>query len=84
MVIQVASETIQGESPGVATEFLSVPAIMFFGGYPGEHDFIDTTNDDFNGCIDKILISSVTVDLSKSTESLSTAPGCPIQVSCQL
>ncbi|XP_071537849.1 laminin subunit alpha isoform X2 [Panulirus ornatus] len=79
-ILKIASETIQAESPGPAEEFSNVPDSMFFGGYPGEHDFIDTTNDDFNGCIDKILISSVSVDLSKSTESLSTAPGCPVQV----
>ncbi|XP_069958976.1 laminin subunit alpha isoform X2 [Cherax quadricarinatus] len=79
-VLKIASETIQAESPGNVKQFSSTPETMFFGGYPGEHDYIDITNEDFNGCIDNIVMSSVAVDLSKSKESIDTAPGCPIKV----
>lgn len=71
---------MSAESPGSAELFSDVPDTMYFGGYPGEHDFIDVTNDDFSGCIDRVILSSVTVDLSTSKEILGTAPGCPIQV----
>lgn len=67
-------------SPGTAELFSHVPDTMYFGGFPGEHDFIDVTNDDFNGCIDGVILSSIAVDLSKSKEILGTAPGCPIKV----
>lgn len=77
---QVDGKGVQGESPGSARLFTEVPQRMYFGGLPGEHEFIDTTNDDFDGCIDHIVMSSVAVDLSKSTETLSTAPGCPVKV----
>lgn len=71
---------MSGQSPGAAEPFSNIPDTMYFGGYPGEHDFVDVTNDDFTGCIDNVLLSSVTVDLSISKEILGTAPGCPIQV----
>ncbi|XP_064094479.1 laminin subunit alpha-like isoform X2 [Macrobrachium nipponense] len=79
-VLKIAQETIQGESGGSATQFKDIPEVMYFGGYPGEHEFTDITNDDFNGCMDNVILSSVNVDLTKSTESLGTVPGCPIQV----
>lgn len=79
-IMKVDGKGVQGESPGSARLFTEVPQRMYFGGLPGEHEFIDTTNDDFDGCIDHIVMSSVAVDLSKSTETLSTAPGCPVKV----
>ncbi|XP_047502805.1 laminin subunit alpha-like isoform X1 [Penaeus chinensis] len=79
-IMKVDSKGVQGESPGTARLFTEVPQSMYFGGLPGEHEFIDTTNDDFDGCIDNIVMSSVAVDLSKSTETLSAAPGCPVKV----
>ncbi|XP_069164876.1 laminin subunit alpha isoform X2 [Procambarus clarkii] len=79
-VLKIGSETIQAESPGNVKQFSSTPDTMFFGGYPGEHDLREITNEDFNGCIDNIVMSSVAVDLSKSKESFDTAPGCPIKV----
>ncbi|XP_050725715.1 laminin subunit alpha-like isoform X5 [Eriocheir sinensis] len=79
-VLRIGSETLSGQSPGTAELFSDVPDTMYFGGYPGEHDFIDVTNDDFSGCIDGVILSSLTVDLSTSKEILGTAPGCPIQV----
>ena len=69
------------ESPGSADTFSNVPDAMYFGGYPGEHDFHDVTNNDFSGCIDGVTLDKQTVDLSKSMETLGTAPGCPTQVS---
>ncbi|XP_042212496.1 laminin subunit alpha-like isoform X1 [Homarus americanus] len=79
-VLKIASETIQEQSPGHISQFSSTPDTMYFGGYPGEHDFREFTNEDFNGCIDNIVMSSVAVDLSTNKESINTAPGCPIKV----
>ena len=76
-----ANVVSQESSPGRAESFSNVPDTMYFGGFPGEHDFVDVTNNDFNGCIDGVILDSNTVDLSKSKETLGTARGCPIQVS---
>ena len=58
----------------------NVPDIMFFGGYPGEHNIVGVTNDDFNGCIDGVHISTRAIDLSLSKESIGTVPGCKQKV----
>uniref|UniRef100_A0A0P4VVW3 Laminin subunit alpha n=1 Tax=Scylla olivacea TaxID=85551 RepID=A0A0P4VVW3_SCYOL len=78
--LKIGSEAVIQESPGSAETFSNVLDAMYFGGYPGEHDFHDVTNNDFSGCIDDVTLDKQTVDLSKSMETLGAAPGCPIRV----
>lgn len=72
------------QAPGSAQVFSNVPDTMYYGGYPGEHDFIDVTNSDFTGCIDNVLLDERSLSLSKSKETLGTTPGCPVEVSSTL
>lgn len=53
---------------------------MFFGGYPGEHDFKTVTNSGFDGCIDDVQVDATSVDLSKHVSAFGVTPGCPTQV----
>jgi len=53
---------------------------MYFGGYPGDHQFDGVTSENFDGCIDSVEVEGVSVDLSKHVKSLGVSPGCPPKV----
>lgn len=65
-----------GQSTGPQTT-LSVSEFMYFGGYPGDHDFLDVTNLDFEGCIKDVYIENLPVYLSEAVEARYTVVGCP-------
>ena len=79
-ILQIDYESVNGKSPGNINIMSDVPDIMYFGGYPGEHNIIEVTNDDFNGCIDEVFIDRA-IDLSLSRETIGTLPGCKQKVS---
>ncbi|XP_076046327.1 laminin subunit alpha isoform X4 [Oratosquilla oratoria] len=79
-ILKVDSETVSGASPGPALLFSKIPDIMYFGGFPQEHDIAEVTNEDFEGCIDHVTLSSIAVDLSKNKESVGIVPGCPVKI----
>lgn len=78
--VQVESEVVSGQSHDDNKILDMVSDTMYFGGFPGEHEFLHTTNEDFHGCIDNVVVSSISVDLSLSKETQGTVPGCPIEV----
>lgn len=61
-------------------KLLQVSEYMYFGGYPGEHQFKSVSNVDFDGCIDGVLVDSTSVDLSKHITAFGISPGCPAKV----
>lgn len=65
-----------GSSTGSQTQ-LSVSEFMYFGGYPGNHEFLDVTNKDFEGCIKDVSIEGSPVYLSDAVETRYTVVGCP-------
>lgn len=78
--VQIESEVVSGQSYDDNKILDMVSDTMYFGGFPGEHEFLHTTNEDFHGCIDNVVVSSISIDLSLSKETQGTVPGCPIEV----
>ena len=64
------------ERPGEAAN-LAVSDYMYFGGYPGQHEYSQVTNNDFEGCIDEVLIDDYVVDMTKAVDTRDTMVGCP-------
>ncbi|KAL0280200.1 UNVERIFIED_CONTAM: hypothetical protein PYX00_001570 [Menopon gallinae] len=71
-------EKYKSASPG-AGKILFISDHMFFGGYPGEHEFKTVTKTGFDGCIDDVLVDATSVDLSKHISAFGVTPGCPTQ-----
>lgn len=65
-----------GSSPGEQYQLPSAE-YMYFGGYPGHHEFLDVTNKDFEGCLDHVTIENLPVLLSEAVETRYTMVGCP-------
>lgn len=57
---------------------LAVSDHMYFGGYPGKHDYPEVTNKDFDGCIDNVVINENSIDLTEATDTRYTMIGCPV------
>ncbi|KAK9499521.1 hypothetical protein O3M35_002544 [Rhynocoris fuscipes] len=68
----------QAEVPGRSTR-LQVPPVVYIGGYPNEHNILEVTNADFDGCIDEVAFDS-SVDLNKNIEAIGVIAGCPEKV----
>jgi len=66
----------RGMSPGESTS-LSLSDYIYFGGYPGNHEFAEVTNKDFEGCLDDVLMEDYAVDLTKAVDTRDTMVGCP-------
>ncbi|CAB0000022.1 unnamed protein product [Nesidiocoris tenuis] len=58
---------------------LMIPSRFYFGGYPGEHELLQVTNIDFDGCIDQVKFDSA-ADLNQYSEAFGVKPGCPEKV----
>lgn len=64
----------QGASPEGT---LAVTEYMYFGGYPGQHKFMQVTNRGFEGCLDEIYLGDDLVDLRTAVDMRETVAGCP-------
>jgi hypothetical protein len=53
---------------------------VYFGGYPGNHNYPAVTNIDFDGCIDKVEFDTTPVDLSLESQAYGVTAGCPVKV----
>ncbi|XP_063239907.1 laminin subunit alpha [Bacillus rossius redtenbacheri] len=69
-----------GAAPGGDKAALHVSPSLYFGGYPGRHNYRTVSNVDFEGCVDSVAISGALVDLSQNMQAVGAAPGCPAQV----
>nr|CAD7453810.1 unnamed protein product [Timema tahoe] len=79
-VLKVGTEDkFQGEVPGTNIN-LQVSDNLYFGGYPGNHNYRAVSNEDFNGCIDGVEIDGQPVDLSQNVQAFGVIPGCPVQM----
>lgn len=54
--------------------------VIYIGGYPNRHNYSDVTNDDFEGCIDEVILNGGPLDLSQSLRTSGVTPGCPLKV----
>lgn len=59
---------------------LMTTGFLYFGGYPGKHNFIEVTNIGFDGCIDDVKLWTTPVDLNQNKEAFGVIPGCPNKV----
>lgn len=78
-VLRVDSAEYRGEVAGDAKTFMPLDQI-YFGGHPTSHSFRSVTTQGFEGCIDQVIISDTTIDLSSSTQAFGVMPGCPVRV----
>jgi len=72
----VDKQRITGTSPGNPI-YLSISDYMYFGGYPGDHEYSSVTNKAFEGCIEGVTIDQAPVDLTQAVETRYTVVGCP-------
>lgn len=59
---------------------LSTTNDIFVGGYPRNHDYLDVTNIDFEGCIKDLQIGTQLKDLNNNKEALGVVSGCPATI----
>jgi laminin alpha 3/5 len=72
----VDRQRITGSSPGNPI-YLAISDYMYFGGYPGEHEFASVSKKSFEGCIEQVTIDQAPVDLTQAVETRYTVVGCP-------
>ncbi|CAH1391978.1 unnamed protein product [Nezara viridula] len=63
------------EAPGDNTVF-EPSGKLFIGGFPREHNILEVTEVDFDGCINNVQIDGTSVDLN-IPEAIGTIQGCP-------
>lgn len=78
--LRVDSSTYNLTARGLNTD-IKLSDDMYFGGYPGAHNYGTVTNDHFDGCIDEVSIDITPVDLNLQSAAFDVTPGCSPKVS---
>ncbi|EDV96510.1 laminin subunit alpha [Drosophila grimshawi] len=57
---------------------------MYFGGFPGRRNHTDLVEQDFDGCIDNVVISHYNLDLTQNVNATGVVEGCAPKYSTTL
>jgi len=78
-ILKVDNLAVTGETGGSFEVLSFIPEHMYLGGYPGPHMIPGVTTAGFTGCMNDVNLSQLQFDLSKSSLTRNTMPGCPAE-----